>query len=103
NCFILPGIGIIPSAKTAIWMRENVPGVHISDHIIKRLKDADKPAHEGRLICAEMMQEMKEIEGVSGIHLMAYRQEKWVGDVVKSSKVLGPRIPWSPGNDVAKI
>ncbi len=94
NCFILPGVGIIPSAKTASWMRDNVPGVHIPDHIIKRLKDADKPQREGRLICAELMQEIKEIEGVSGVHLMAYRQEKWFGDVVKSSKFLGTRTPW---------
>ena len=96
---MLPGVGIIASAKTASWMRDNVPGVHIPDHIIKRLKDADKPAREGRLICAELMQEMKEIEGVSGVHLMAYRQEKWVGDVVKRSKVLGDRMPWSPNHD----
>ena len=99
KAFMLPGVGIIASAKTASWMRDNVPGVHIPDHIIKRLKDADKPAREGRLICAELMQEMKEIEGVSGVHLMAYRQEKWVGDVVKRSKVLGDRMPWSPNHD----
>ena len=96
NCFILPGVGVLPSARTASWMRENVPGVHIPDHIIKRLKDADKPLREGRNICIEMMQEIKEISGVSGVHVMAYRQEKWVGDVVKRSGVLGERRPWSP-------
>jgi len=96
NCFILPGVGVLPSARTANWMRENVPGVYIPDAIIKRMKDADKPLHEGRNICVELMQEIKDIPGVSGIHVMAYRQEKWVGDVIKRSGVLNGRTPWSP-------
>jgi len=96
NCFILPGVGVLPSAKTASWMRNNVPGVHIPDSVIKRLKDADKPQREGRKICIELMQQIKEIPGVSGVHIMAYRQEKWVGDIVKRSGVLGGRTPWSP-------
>ncbi len=96
KCYILIGVGVLPSARTASWMRENVPGVHIPDTIIKRMKQADKPRAEGRAICVEMMQEIKEIHGVSGIHVMAYRQEKWVGNVVKKSGVLGARKPWSP-------
>ena len=96
KAFILPGVGVLPSARTATWMRENVPGVHIPDHIIDRLKGADKPLREGRNICVELMQEIKDMAGTSGVHVMAYRQEKWVGDVVKRSGVLGGRVPWSP-------
>lgn len=94
--YILVGVGVLPSARTAQWMRDNVPGVHIPDVIIKRLSDADKPLQEGRNICVELMQQAKDIDGVAGIHVMAYRQEKWVGDVVKRSGVLGGRRPWSP-------
>lgn len=96
KAFIIIGVGILPSARTASWMRDNVPGVHIPDSIIKRLEGADKPLKEGRNICVEIMQELKETEGVSGVHVMAYKQEKWVGDVVKRSGVLGGRKPWSP-------
>ncbi|WP_409432993.1 methylenetetrahydrofolate reductase [Litorimonas sp. RW-G-Af-16] len=96
QAYLLIGVGVLPSAKTARWMRENVPGVHIPDYIINRLEGADKPLREGRNICVELMQEMKEIDGIAGVHVMAYRQEKWVGDVVKRSGVLGDRKPWSP-------
>ena len=96
KAFILPGVGVLPSARTAKWMRENVPGVHIPDPIIKRLEGADKPLKEGRNICIELMQQIKELPGTSGVHVMAYRQEKWVGDVVKRSGVLDGRTPWSP-------
>ena len=96
KAYILIGVGVLPSAKTASWMRENVPGVHIPDAIIDRLKQAKKPKKEGRDICVELMQQIKDIAGVKGIHVMAYRQEKWVGDVVKRSGVLEGRKPWQP-------
>jgi len=96
NCHMIIGVGILPSAKTAEWMRSNVPGVHIPDAIIKRMADSAKPKKEGRDICVELMQEIKEIKGVSGIHVMAYRQEKYVGDVVKRSGVLDGRKTWKP-------
>lgn len=96
KAYILIGVGVLPSARTAKWMRENVPGVHIPDAVIKRLEGADKPLREGRNICVEIMQQLKETAGVSGVHVMAYRQEKWVGDVVKRSGVLGGRQPWTP-------
>jgi len=101
KAYILIGVGVLPSAKTAIWMRDNVPGVHIPDAIIDRLRHADKPLREGRKICIELMQQLKETSGVSGVHVMAYRQEKWVGDVVKKSGVLGDRTPWTPDTSAA--
>lgn len=34
--YILAGVGPMPSAKTACWIRDNVPGVHIPDWVIDR-------------------------------------------------------------------
>ncbi len=103
KAFIIVGVGVLSSAKTARWMRENVPGVYIPDEIIRRQEQADKPKLEGRKICAEIMQQVKEIDGIAGVHVMAYRQEKWVGDVVKRSGVLGGRKPWAPERSFAEI
>ncbi len=94
--FILPGVGPLASAKSAEWIRKNVAGVHIPDAIIQRLAGAKDQKQVGVDICVELMQEIKEIEGVSGIHLMAYRQEHRIGEIVSKSKVLGTRVPWSP-------
>ena len=41
-----------------------------------------------------MINEVKEIEGVSGIHVMAYRQEEYVAEIVHESGVLKGRKPW---------
>jgi methylenetetrahydrofolate reductase (NADPH) len=95
NCFTLMGVGVLASAKTARWLRSSIPGVHIPESIIRRLEQAEKPKAEGRAIAIEMTQQLAEINGVSGIHLMAYKQEEWVGEIVTKSGVLGDRKPWS--------
>ena len=95
--FILPGVGPLASAKSAEWIRNNVPGVHIPDAIIDRLKGAQDQAQEGVNICVEILQQLKEIEGVRGAHIMAYRQEHRVPEIVEKSGVLAGRVPWSPG------
>ena len=39
----------------------------------------------------ELIQQLKEIEGVHGVHIMAYRQEEMVADIVQRSGVLDDR------------
>ncbi|MFT5219843.1 MAG: methylenetetrahydrofolate reductase (NADPH) [Planctomycetota bacterium] len=95
--FILPGVGPLASARTANWIRNNVPGIHIPDSMIKRLEGAKEPKKEGQKICIELIQQISEIEGVSGVHVMAYRQEEAVADIIQQSGVLEGRVPWYPG------
>jgi 5,10-methylenetetrahydrofolate reductase len=92
--FILCGVGPLASAKTAKWMRSNVPGVHIPDDIIKRLEGAQDQKAEGKRLCIDIINEVKEIPGVSGVHVMAYRQEEYVAEIVAESGVLKGRQPW---------
>jgi 5,10-methylenetetrahydrofolate reductase len=88
KCFIIVGIGPLASAKTGRWIRSNVPGVHIPDAIIQRLEGAEDQKKEGRHICIDLIQEVCDIEGVAGIHVMAYRQEKFVSEIISASGVL---------------
>lgn len=97
--YILAGIGPPSSAKSARWMRSKVPGVHIPDQIIRRLEQAKDQKAEGKKICIEIIQQLREIDGVSGIHIMAYRQEKSVAEIVRRSGILDGRIPWYPKRD----
>lgn len=95
--FLLPGVGPLASARSAEWIRSNVPGVHIPDAVVKRLSGAQQPAQEGINICVEIINELAEIEGVHGVHIMAFRQEHRVAEIVERSNVLGNRVPWYPG------
>ncbi|NOZ32861.1 MAG: methylenetetrahydrofolate reductase, partial [Alphaproteobacteria bacterium] len=54
RAFMLIGTGPLASARTARWLRGNIPGIHIPDGIIDRLETADDPKLEGRKICVEL-------------------------------------------------
>ncbi|MDE2049563.1 MAG: methylenetetrahydrofolate reductase [Gammaproteobacteria bacterium] len=97
--FILVGVGPLRSAKAADWMRTHVPGLHIPDAVIARLAGAADAAREGRNLCIELIQEIRSVPGVSGVHVMAYRQEDSVPEIIDRSGVLGGRVPWYPGRD----
>jgi 5,10-methylenetetrahydrofolate reductase len=89
--FVLIGVGPLKSAKSAEWIRSNVPGVVIPDVVIKRLKGAQSQANEGKKICLEIIEEVLEIKGVSGVHVMAYRQEELVAELITESGILNSR------------
>jgi methylenetetrahydrofolate reductase (NADPH) len=91
--FILAGAGPLRSARTATWMMENIPGVHIPEEIIHRLRKtpAKHQAEEGINICVEIIHQLREIEGISGVHLMAYRQEDTVAEIVQRAGLLPRR------------
>lgn len=90
-CRIIVGVGPIGSAKTARWLRGKVPGVHIPDAVVARLEAASDAGAEGRRICVELMQEIREIPGVAGVHIMAPRQDQYIPELVRASGVLGGR------------
>ena len=72
------------------------PGVHIPDEIIKRLAGAQDQKQEGVNICIDMINQIRQIEGASGVHIMAYRQEHRIAEIVEKTQVLGSRTPWRP-------
>lgn len=88
RAFILAGVGPLRSAKSGEWIRTNVPGVVVPDAILRRLRQAEHPREEGLRICVEIIQQIREIEGVAGVHVMAYRQEELVGDIVERAGLL---------------
>ena len=72
---ILLGIGPILSANSARWMNENLYGVTIPETTIKRLDQASDAKLEGKKICAELIQQYREIPGLAGVHIMAPAQK----------------------------
>lgn len=89
--FILAGVGPIASARAARWMRANVPGIHIPDAVIQRIEKSSNPAEEGKKLCIELIQQIREIKGVAGIHVMAYRREHEVSEILLRSRALQQR------------
>jgi methylenetetrahydrofolate reductase (NADPH) len=93
RAYILVGVGPLRSAKAAEWTRMHVPGVVIPDDVIARLKGvpSDRQREEGKKICVEIIQQVHGIEGVSGVHVMAYRQEELVAEIIHEAGLLPRR------------
>jgi methylenetetrahydrofolate reductase (NADPH) len=101
--FILAGVGPLKSPAMARYMKTDVPGILVPDEIIDRMTAAGaawagkKPADltkeekkarseawksEGIRICIELIQKLRKIEGVAGVHIMAIEWEEAVREIV---------------------
>jgi len=92
--YILAGVGPLRSEKAAEFMRTKVPGVWIPEEIVDRLAKTpnEQKLEEGMRICIEIIQQVREIEGVHGVHVMAYRQEEAVAEIIHRAGLF-PRRP----------
>ena len=90
RCAILAGVIPLKSAGMAKHMKNNVPGMDVPDSLIERLSAVpkEKQAEEGIKICVEMIQQLKEIPGVRGVHIMAIEWEQKVAEIAKSAGLL---------------
>ena len=90
GCTCWWGWGPLRSERAAEFMRSRVPGVHIPDAVVDRLAKTPRKGKraEGIQICVEIIEEVKQIEGVHGVHIMAYRQEETVPEIVKRAGIL---------------
>jgi 5,10-methylenetetrahydrofolate reductase len=104
---ILAGVGPLKSPAMAKYMRDHVPGMDIPDAIIERMEAAGKGIEdktertvafqkEGIAICVETIRQMREIEGLAGIHLMTIEWEKAVPTILERAGLL-PRPQRTPG------
>ena len=84
---ILAGVTPLKSLGMARYMAKNVSGIEVPDALIKRIKGVPKEnrAHEGIQICIEQIQQLREIPGVHGIHLMAIEWERKVPEIVEGA------------------
>jgi methylenetetrahydrofolate reductase (NADPH) len=85
---ILAGITPLKSVRMAQYMRDSVAGLTMPDELIERLGNAEDPKAEGHKIAVEQMQQVKDIPGVRGVHIMAIGAEKTVPDLVKDAGLL---------------
>lgn len=86
--FIMAGVMPVRSVKALMHMKENVPGVRIADEYIARMKSAADPKEEGVAICVEIIKRLKEIDGVSGVHIMPVMWESITPRIVEESGLL---------------
>jgi len=81
--YILAGVTPPRSIGMARYMKNFVPGMDVPDEIIDRLRGASDKEDEGINICVDIINQVKEIKGISGVHIMAIEWESAVPEIVK--------------------
>ena len=83
--YIMAGVTPMKSAGMARYMKSKVPGMDVPDELVKRMAGVpkDQQAQEGIDICIESIERLRQIEGVSGFHIMAIEWEEKVPEIVK--------------------
>lgn len=97
--FVLAGVGPLRSAKAAEWMQQHVPGVVIPEEILRRMRGValSQQRQEGKRLCVEIIQQVQTIAGIHGVHVMAYRQEELVAEIIEQAGLLPRRRAGRPG------
>ncbi len=91
GCALLVGVDLLRSEKAAEWIRTHVPGWTFPTRLSgARWRTRPKETHhEGRThLCVEIIQQVRELPGVAGVHVMAYRQEELVAEIIAEAGLL---------------
>jgi 5,10-methylenetetrahydrofolate reductase len=81
--YILAGIIPMKSAGMARYMRDYVAGLTVPDKLVERMEKAEDAKEEGVRIAVELIEQLREIEGVRGVHIMAVAWESIVPVIVE--------------------
>ncbi|MCH7820767.1 MAG: methylenetetrahydrofolate reductase [Proteobacteria bacterium] len=65
---VIVSVAVVPSAELAVWLRENRESAIVPVAMIERLRKAKNPQSEGIAMCVDLVREIAEIPGVSGIN-----------------------------------
>jgi len=106
EAYILAGVGPLKSPGMAKYMKKNVPGILVPDEVIDRMTEAGKEwvgkkaadlapeekkarskawQTEGIQVCIDLIKDIKKIEGVAGVHIMAIEWEEAVKPIVEGA------------------
>jgi len=85
---ILAGIIVPRSARMLKYMNSNVPGIEIPDDLIGRMESAKDPKAEGYKITVELIQAVRAIVGIRGVHLQAIEAEETLVEIIPMAGLL---------------
>lgn len=104
--YILAGVGPLKSPGMARYMKDSVPGILVPDELIERMTAVGQPwagkskdeltpqdkrdranawKQEGIQICIELIQQLRQVKGVAGVHIMAIEWEEAVKPIVEGA------------------
>jgi methylenetetrahydrofolate reductase (NADPH) len=90
HVWVIAGVFIPKSARGTWYLRDSVPGIDVPDDVVARMDGTppERQAEEGLAMALEIVEEIRSIPGISGIHLMAIRNEEAILRLVEGAGLL---------------
>ena len=93
---ILAGVAPVRSARAARFMRDRVPGMEVTDAVLRRMEQAGperaRREEEGIRICVEIVEQLREVKGLAGFHLMPIHWEEAVAEIAARARLKPARL-----------
>ena len=95
SVFVIASVFILRSAGSARYLRDQVPGIDVPEEIVSRLEGTPKEAQaeEGLHIALEVVESVRAIPGVRGVHLMSIKQEDAILRLIEEAGLLPRPVP----------
>jgi 5,10-methylenetetrahydrofolate reductase len=95
HVWVLAGVFVPSSAAGVRYLRDQVPGLDVPEHVIERMEATPRDAQkeEGVRIALEIVEAVREIPGISGIHVMTINHEEAIPRVVEGAGLLPRPTP----------
>jgi len=88
QCAVIANLAVLPSATAAIELQQAVHGAVMSRKLVQRISQAADPELEGVRICAEKIQQLKEIPGVSGVNLVSNNRPELIVAAIEAAGIM---------------
>ncbi|HEX9123496.1 MAG TPA: methylenetetrahydrofolate reductase [Actinomycetota bacterium] len=88
--WILGGVFVLRSARAARYLRDQVPGIDIPDEIVRRMEalPAERQSGEGIRVALELVAELRQVRGITGVHLMSIKGDREILRVIDEAGLL---------------
>lgn len=100
--YILGGVLPARSAKALGYMATEVPGMRVPEEYLRRMEAAEDPKEEGVNICVEIIRQLRDIEGVAGVHVMPVMWESITPTIVERAGLLPRPEPSGENAEIAE-
>ncbi|HYH28698.1 MAG TPA: methylenetetrahydrofolate reductase [Actinomycetota bacterium] len=87
RAFVLVGLAPLRSARTARYLTEQL-GVSVPEAVVRRLESAAEPADEGVALAVEIVEALRSLPGIAGVHIMGLGREALVRRVIEEAGLL---------------
>jgi methylenetetrahydrofolate reductase (NADPH) len=89
--WVLGGVFIPRSARAVRYLRDQVPGIDVPADVVERIEAAppDRQGEEGVRIALEIVEQLRTIPGIAGVHLMSIRNVDAILRVIDEANLRG--------------